>query len=47
LPKAEKFDAGSTGCNKMTHFVTESPDATNELVTFPILKIRRDPKRSG
>jgi hypothetical protein len=30
----------------MTHFVTENPDATNE-VTFPILKIRRDPKRSG
>jgi hypothetical protein len=27
--------------------LTESPDTTNELVTFPILKIRRDPKRSG
>jgi hypothetical protein len=47
LPRAKKFDAGSTDCNKMTHFVTEIPDGTNELVTFPILKIRRDPKRSG
>jgi hypothetical protein len=31
----------------MPPFVTESPEATNELVTFPVLKIRRDPKRSG
>jgi hypothetical protein len=27
----------------MTHFVTENPDTTNELVTIPILKIRRCP----
>jgi hypothetical protein len=47
LSKDKKFDAGSTGYNKMTHFVMENPDSTNELVTFPILIIRRDPKRSG
>jgi hypothetical protein len=28
----QKFDAGSTDCNKMSPFVTESPDVTNELV---------------